>query len=242
MRFVDFFLRTSTRLFLCSLLAVGYGSAWAETATITDECGTLTMTSRPTATEGGYMVDLEGSIPSGYSYMAYVYLDESPDYALYFSSFFNNTLSTSIGPYSEDHLFKLVMRGGPMKEICETSLELAVGNLEKDPIAMANDLCSAIRELDGAAFKNRPDQRKNALCNKLEQVSTYIGYAQDAGDPDVSNLYYFRAIKKLSKDIGAKMDALFGGRKNNDWIVDAEAQASTHPMVHELIEALQAKM
>jgi hypothetical protein len=242
MRIVDFLHHAGTRLVLCTLLALGFGNALAETATISDECGTLTMTSRPTTQDGDYMVDLEGVIPSSYYHMAYVYLDGSPDYALTFSSFWSNSLATSIGPYTGSHLFKLVMRGGGSHGICETSLELAVGNLEKDPIAMSNDLCSAIRELDDGAFKNQPDQRKNALCNKLVQVATQIEYATNAGDPGISNLYYMNAIAKLSNDIGAKMDALFGGHKNNDWIVAPEAQATLHPMVHEIIETLQAKM
>jgi hypothetical protein len=134
------------------------------------------------------------------------------------------------------------MRGGSTKNICNISLELAVGNLEKDPIAMSDELCSTIQGLDDGSFKNRPTQRKNALCHKLDEVATLIDYASSAGDPGVGNLYYIEAITKLSNDIGAKMDAQFGGHPNNDWITDRDTQTEVHPLVHELIEVLQGKL
>ena len=242
MRIFNGLLKVGASLGLCVVLSMGGNNARAEVASVQDDCGSLSMTSSVISLDGQYVVDVQGSIPSGFYYMAYVYQDDSTEYSDYFSSFFDNTLSTRLGPYSEEHLFKLVMRGGSTKQICAVSLELVVGGTANDPIEMSKNICSVITELDDTAFKNNPRQRKKALCNKLDEFSLFIKYAINVGDPGVRNLYYIDAIEKLTKDIGAKMDALFGGHKKNDWIVDPKAQSIVHPLVHGLIEALQAEM
>ena len=85
-----------------------------------------------------------------------------------------------------------------------------------------------IQDLPGAAFKNNPDQRKNAFFQKLEEVIADI----DAG-------LYLDAINKLQNDIRPKCDGSFGGNPNNDWITDPDAQAQLVPMIDSLIAYLQ---
>jgi len=100
-------------------------------------------------------------------------------------------------------------------------------------------ICSAINEIEGGAFKNNPSQRKKALCNKLEEVSTLADYAANSTDPIVQSQFYLDAIKKLTNDIGAKMDSSFGGQSKNDWITDSDAQSVIYPMVNDLRETMQ---
>ena len=71
------------------------------------------------------------------------------------------------------------------------------------------------------AFKNNPEQRKNALWNKLIEVWSKI-----------DNREYQEAINKLQNDVRAKADA---DKNAEDWIIDSEAQQEICKMVDELI-------
>ena len=70
------------------------------------------------------------------------------------------------------------------------------------------------------AFKNNPEQRKNALWNKLNEVWSKI-----------DNQEYQEAINKLQNDVRAKAD---GDKKAEDWIIVPEAQQEICRMVDEL--------
>lgn len=91
------------------------------------------------------------------------------------------------------------------------------GTLER-AIKSLNDY---IQDLSDEAFKNNPEQRKNALENKLNGVWSKI-----------DNQEYQEAINKLQNDIRAKAD---GDKKAQDWIIDPEAQQEICRMVDELI-------
>jgi hypothetical protein len=242
MQLTYIFTKAGAYLAFCFLLVAGSSNTWADTEYIEDDCGSLSMASFATSVDGKYTVDIQGAIHGSWGHMAYVYLDGATNYSYNWNSYFSNSLATTIGPYTDAHLFKLVMRDNDPHNICTISLELIVGDTEKDPLELSNNICSTILELDDSAFKKPAAQRKNALCNKLEAVSIHIGYAVDAGDPYTSNLFYTDAIAKLTHDIGAKMDGSFSGQQKNDWIIDAGTQAIVHPMVNELIEVLQSRM
>lgn len=85
-----------------------------------------------------------------------------------------------------------------------------------------------IQGLPADAFKNNPDQRKNAFSNKLDEVNAMI----EAGE-------YHDAINKLRHDIRAKCDGSLEGHPNNDWITDPVAQAELCAMIDELIAYLE---
>jgi hypothetical protein len=46
------------------------------------------------------------------------------------------------------------------------------------------------------------------------------------------------AANKLQNDIQTKLDGLFGGSTQNDWVVDAEAQLELYPDIQHLVEDL----
>jgi len=77
-------------------------------------------------------------------------------------------------------------------------------------------------------FKNNPNQRKNALKNKLEEVFVKI-----------ENNEYQEAINKLRNDIRAKTDGSIDGNLKDDWITDSVAQKEICIMIDELIIYLQ---
>lgn len=211
---------------------------WAATATKIDDCATLTLTSSELDASGQYYLDVSGTINGRY-YMAYLYMDN----ALFASSssFWSNSYSATKGPFSGDHIFRLDMRGGTSHGICNSSLELTVKAV-KDPVAMAGDLCSAIKELPDDSFKNNPSQRKNALCNKLDEVATLADYAANSDDPVIQGQFYVEAIEKLTHDIATKMDGHHGGKRQSDWITEADAQAVILPKVEELRDTLQDRL
>lgn len=62
-----------------------------------------------------------------------------------------------------------------------------------------------IQGLPNSAFKNNPQQRKNALKNKLEEVFRKI-----------ENQEYQEAIQKLQNDIKAKADGTVDGNSKDD--------------------------
>ena len=85
-----------------------------------------------------------------------------------------------------------------------------------------------IQDLPDDAFKNNPDQRKNAFSEKLDEVIELI----DAGE-------YQKAIDKLQHDIRAKADGYVDGNPKDDWITDPEAQEEICTMIDDLIAYLE---
>ncbi|MBE9537329.1 MAG: hypothetical protein IMF07_09125 [Proteobacteria bacterium] len=225
-------------LILSSLLVLSATPAsYADTARVEDDCASMTISSSDPDTNGAYYIDMEGVVLDSYYYFAAIFLDGSlMDHD---SSFFSTSFSASYGPYSDEHTFRLEMRGHGAKDICVSSLELKASGGKKDPVEMSNNICTAIKELDAEAFKNNPIQRKNALCNKLSEVASLADYAEDSSDPIIKSQFYVDAIEKLSKDIGAKMDSNYGGQAKNDWITSSDAQSELFPMVEELRTTLQ---
>jgi len=224
-------------IFSSLLVLLVIPASYAETATVEDDCAKMTITSSDPDVNGDYYLEMEGVMVDSYYYFAAIFMNDNlMDYD---SSFFSTSFSASYGPYSDEHTFRLEMRGHGAMNICVSSLELTAGGGKKDPVKMSNDICSAIKELDNDAFKNNPMQRKNALCNKLSEVATLTGYAEDSSDPIIKSQFYVDAIEKVSKDIGAKMDSNYGGQSKNDWIISSDAQSELFPMVEELRTTLQ---
>lgn len=227
-------------LLLAFLLALSAATkVGAETATVRDDCGTLTMISHESPAGGEYEIDLQGSIPASNYYVASVSVDNSTIPSYTYSSFWDNSFSAVIGPFSVEHLFRLEMKGGTSHGICMTSLELTAGGAGKDPGALAKNICSELSDLDGGAFKNSPDQRKKALCNKLDEVAIIADYAANAQDPVVQDQLYLDAIEKVKNDIASKLDGDNGGSANNDWIVGRDSRSRMFPMVEQLINVLK---
>jgi len=221
--------------FLAVLLLNSNSSA--TTATYSDTCANLSLTG-PDADPGyGYFIDASGKINSGYSYYAWFYVDGV--YTSYTSSFFSTSFTKKYGPFTGLHTFKLTAQGGGSMNLCKRSVELTVAPKKKDPKEMAADICSAIGSLPDSAFKNNPSQRKNAFCEKAEEIIQLIYNAEGSTDPVVQDQFYQDAIDKLQNDIGAKMDSYEGGEKNNDWVTDEKSQESVYPNVQELIKELQ---
>jgi parallel beta-helix repeat protein len=84
-----------------------------------------------------------------------------------------------------------------------------------------------IQELSETAFKSRPEQRQNALHNKLGDVLELVETNE-----------HQEAIDKLIHDIRVKMDGSVDGKANNDWITDPAAQEDLCEMIDELIANL----
>lgn len=96
-----------------------------------------------------------------------------------------------------------------------------------EPVKMPSAIENYIQGLPDPCFKNNPDQRKNALHNKLVEVQALI----DAGA-------YQEAIDKLTHDIRPKVD----GEGNNDWITCPEAQEDLVAMIDALIKYLEGRL
>ena len=86
---------------------------------------------------------------------------------------------------------------------------------------------ATINELDPSEFKNRNNAK--TLVNKINAALKKV----EKGD-------YDKAIKKLEKDVLAKMDgcAETGAPDKNDWLITAEAQEAVYPSVALAIELL----
>lgn len=87
----------------------------------------------------------------------------------------------------------------------------------------ANNIRIYIQELPGDAFKNNPDQRKNALSEKLDEVLELVNKGE-----------YRDARDKVTHDLAAKVDGSLGGDAKNDWITDPEIQ----PILYEMLDNL----
>jgi Tol biopolymer transport system component len=96
---------------------------------------------------------------------------------------------------------------------------------EEEAITTVDD---NIQDLSDDAFKINPDQRKNALSEKLDEVIGLI----EAGE-------YQEAIEKLQNDIRAKADGYVDGNPVNDWITDPDEQQELCMMVDDLIAYLE---
>lgn len=223
-------------LFTLSMLSPAPANS-ADTATFEDACAKMTITSSDPDINGDYFVDIEGVMIDSYYYFAAIFLDDNlmdEDF-----DFLSNSFSASYGPYSDEHTFRLEMKGRGAMNICMPSLELTASGGKKDPVLMSGDICTAIKELDGEAFRNNPKQRKNTLCSKLSEVASLAEYAEDSSDVIIKNQFYVDAIEKLTKDIGYKMDGSQGGQSKDDWITSSDAQSGLFPMVEELRNTLQ---
>lgn len=212
-------------------------NAYALTSTYSDSCANLSLTGPDTDPGDSYFIDASGKVNSGYSYYAWFYVDGQ--FNSYSYSFFSTSFAKRYGPFTGPHTFKLTIQGGSSINLCKRSVELSVAPKKKNPQEMAADLCSAIGSLPDSAFKNNPSQRKNAFCEKTDEVIQLIEYAVNSTDPVVQDQFYQDAIDKLQNDIGAKMDSYAGGEKNNDWVTDEKAQAPIYQDIQELIKELQ---
>lgn len=220
-----------------SIISAGF--SLAETVTVDTDCATLTINSFYSGTESQYYIELDGTIINGTYYMAYVFMDNKLIASK--SSFWGNSYSASKGPFSGKHLFKLDMKGGSSHGICSATVKLAEGAV-KDPIELSSKLCNDIKVLPDSAFKNNPDQRKNALCNKLEDVATLIDYGVNSKDPVIQGQFYVDAIEKLTKDIEEKMDGSYSGKSKNDWITDQATQSKILPKVENIRAIIEDRL
>ncbi|EMR75036.1 hypothetical protein MBGDF03_01011 [Thermoplasmatales archaeon SCGC AB-540-F20] len=67
--------------------------------------------------------------------------------------------------------------------------------------------------IQDSAFKNKSNQRKNALHNKISAIFGMLEKQK-----------YNNTINKLINDIRAKADGHIDGNSNDDWIIDPDAQ------------------
>jgi Tol biopolymer transport system component len=104
------------------------------------------------------------------------------------------------------------------------NIEIAILS-EEEAITTVDD---NIQDLPDDAFKINPDQRKNALSEKLDEVNGLI----EAGE-------YQEAIEKLQNDIRAKADGHVDGNPVNDWITDPDEQQELCMMIDYLIAYLE---
>lgn len=227
------------RYLLLTLLTVLFLStnSHALTSTFSDTCANLSLTGPDNDPGDGYFIDASGKVNSGYSYYAWLYVDGV--YNSYSYSFFSTSFAKRYGPFTGPHSFKVIIQGGGAMNLCKRSVELIVAPKKMDPKEMAADICTSIGSLPDSAFKNNPSQRKNAFCEKTEEVINLIEYANNSTDPVVQDQFYQEAMDKLQNDIGSKMDSYAGGEKNNDWITDEKAQEPVYRDVQKLIKELQ---
>lgn len=221
---------------LITVLFLGTDSG-ATTATFSDNCATLSMTGPDNDPGDGYFIEASGKIKSGYSYYAWLYVDGV--YNSYSYSFDSTSFTNRYGPFYGPHTFKISAQGGGAMNLYKSSVELTVAPKKKDPKEMAADICAAISSLPDSAFRNNPSQRKNAFCEKTDEVIQLVEYAANSTDPVVQDQFYQDAIDKLQNDIGVKMDSHAGGEKNNDWVTDEKAQEFIYRDVQKLIKELQ---
>jgi len=82
-----------------------------------------------------------------------------------------------------------------------------------DALEALDDLDDYIQNLPDSAFKNNPEQRKNALQNKISSIYKMVEKQK-----------YNGAINKLINDIRKKADGHIDGNLGDDWIIDPDAQ------------------
>lgn len=215
-------------------------NSYATTATNSDACATVSLTGPDVDPEAPYFIDASGKVNSGYSNYAWLYIDGV--YNSYSYNLRSTAFAKKYGPFTGPRTFKLIIQGGAGMALCKTSIDLTVAPKKKDPKELAADICTAIGSLPDSAFKNNPDQRKNAFCEKTTEVIQLIESGEGSTDPAAKAQYYKDAIEKLQNDIGAKMDSYAGGQKNNDWVTDETVQPSIYQIVQKLIKELQARL
>jgi hypothetical protein len=101
-----------------------------------------------------------------------------------------------------------------------------IDNFQIEGVCKLEDIKDYINNLPENAWWKNPDQRANAMVNKLDAIADLIA-AED----------YEGAIEKLENDIRTKMD---GDPTAPDWIVDETAQTELCEMIDSLIACLGA--
>jgi len=91
-----------------------------------------------------------------------------------------------------------------------------------------DDLNDYIQSLSDDAFKNDPENSKNAMSNKIDALHNKL----DAGD-------YKGAINDLFKHLREKADGSIDGKPNNDWITNSEAQDHICMKIDDIIAYLE---
>jgi len=86
-----------------------------------------------------------------------------------------------------------------------------------------------IQSLNREAFRNTPENEKNAFNNKIKEIWLKI-----------DNNEYQGAISKLINDIRAKVDGYVDGDPQNDWIIKSTAQQEICKMTDDLIYYLRS--
>jgi len=211
-------------------------NASALTSSFSDTCATLSLTGPSIDPGSPYYIEASGRNNLGSFHNASLYIDEH--YSGYSSSsVFDPSFTQNFGTFTGAHTFKLTILCGPIHDLNWRFVELTVAR--KDLKKMAADICTAIKDLPGGAFKNNPEQRKNAFCNKTDEVIRLIESAEASTEPTAKKQYYQEAIDKLLNDIGAKMDGyLVGGDPKDDWITNEATQLDLYPRVQQLVGEL----
>ena len=98
--------------------------------------------------------------------------------------------------------------------------------LVNEAIPSASEIDSYIQSLPESVFEKEAEDRMISLSSKFDEVGNWI----DSGD-------YRNAIHHL-ENIRSKADGSLGGKSNDDWIVDPEAQADLCELIDTLLAAL----
>ncbi|MCJ7445810.1 MAG: Ig-like domain-containing protein [Methanotrichaceae archaeon] len=97
----------------------------------------------------------------------------------------------------------------------------------KSPAESANQLNEYIKTLPNGAFKVNADRRKSIILENLEEVAK-----------DINARKYPKAINRLANVIRTRADGSVSGDRDNDWIIDHEAQRTICKMIDNLIADL----
>jgi len=96
-----------------------------------------------------------------------------------------------------------------------------------DEFGALQDIDDYIQNLSDSAFKNTPEQRKNALQNKISSIFKMLEKQK-----------YNSAINTLINDIRKKADGHIDGNLEDDWIIDPDAQYHICMKIDDLTEYL----
>lgn len=96
------------------------------------------------------------------------------------------------------------------------------------PTGQVDDISDIIINLPDYVFKNNPGQRKHMFQQKLDEITDLIAVGS-----------YQEALNKIKNDILQKTDGCYGGKPNNDWITDCDAQAEIFSLILDLIALLE---
>jgi hypothetical protein len=147
----------------------------------------------------------------------------------------HNLLETTTAPIGENDVYVYFERSDNDIKFLEIIGDyFAIDDLQFnrfDDLPFTDDIEAIddyIQDLPDEIFRNNPDQRKNALSEKLNEVLDLIETER-----------YQEAIDKLQHDIRVKADGSLGGNPKNDWITDPAAQLELSAMIDDLIAQLQ---